>query len=74
MVAFDVGSTPVSTLLSAREALPYSCLISVIHNALCGYPPKQRFKKFAKVKAQFLLNFDPNLKIPFLSGEKLLKN
>ena len=43
-------------------------------NALCGYPPKLILKKFAKVQAQFLLNFDPNLKIPLLGGEKLYKN
>ena len=32
-----------------------------------------RVPKFLKVKAQFWLNFDPNLKNPLLAGQQLLR-
>ena len=43
------------------------------HNALCSYPLKLEIKKFGKVKAQFSLNFVPNLKISVLTGKELYK-
>ena len=41
--------------------------------ALCSYPLKLEIQKFGKVKAQFSLNFVPNLKISVLTGKKLYK-
>ena len=43
-------------------------------NALCVYPHNQSFQKFLKVKATYLLNFDPILKILLLAGQKLSKD
>ena len=42
-------------------------------NALCSYPLKLEIQKFWKVKAQFSLNFVPNLKISVLTGKELYK-
>ena len=37
------------------------------------YAAKEKVSKLLKVKAQFLLNCDPNFKIPLLTGEQLFK-
>ena len=47
--------------------------VSDITIALWAKQWKQGVPKFVKVKAQFLLIFDPNLKIPVLTGKKLFK-
>ena len=48
-------------------------ILKLPDNALWAKQWKQGVPKFVKVKAQFLLIFDPNLKIPVLTGKKLFK-
>ena len=64
-----------SGILRAVSVQPAACTMHYVTHSMCkAIEIGSKCFVFFKVEAHFLLNFEPNLYSPFLSGEKPNKN